>query len=40
VGTRIGGMRVIWWMCFVSIYKNRMKPVEIVLRRGVGEERE
>jgi hypothetical protein len=21
-------------MCFVSTYENRMKPVEIVLRRG------
>jgi hypothetical protein len=23
-----------WWINFVSIYKNRMKPVEIVLRKG------
>jgi hypothetical protein len=30
-----------WWMYFVSIYENRrMKPVEIVLRRGEGEEGE
>jgi hypothetical protein len=35
VGTRKGAMICIWWMYFVSIYKNRrMKSVEIVLRSG------
>jgi hypothetical protein len=34
MGTRKWGMR---WMCFVAIYEHRrMKPVEIVLRRGGG----
>jgi hypothetical protein len=35
MGIRKGGMRVNRCMYFVYIYKNRrMKPVEIVLRRG------
>jgi hypothetical protein len=30
-----------WWMYFVPVYENkRMKPVEIVLRRGGREKRE
>jgi hypothetical protein len=37
VDTRQGGVKAIWWMYFVSVYKNgRMKPVEIVLRRWGG----
>jgi hypothetical protein len=29
------------WICFVSVYENRrIKPVEIVLRRGEGRSRE
>jgi hypothetical protein len=33
-----GERRCIQRVCFVSIYENRrMKPAEIVLRRGVGE---
>jgi hypothetical protein len=31
----------IWWMYFIFMYENRiMKPVEIVLRRGRGNEGE
>jgi hypothetical protein len=33
-GHKERGMGCIWWMCFLFIYKNRMKPVEIVLRKG------
>jgi hypothetical protein len=41
VGTRKGGIRYIWWVYFVSIYEDRrIKPNEIVLRRGKGVEGE
>jgi hypothetical protein len=37
-GIRKERMKAKMWMYFVFIYENRIiKPVEIVLRRGIGE---
>jgi hypothetical protein len=33
---RKGGWGWIWWIYFVLVYENRMKPVEVVLKRGKG----